>query len=184
MTDRDTIHLYLKSLSKYLSRLEKAAADDVIREIESHIYDALEQQEADGQRGDAKAILAGFGEPRDLAAGYVEHMLEGTAPPAGFRAIQRVKKGATRGLYGTTALLGFSFAAALIFVGLFKPFEPDMVGLWTTKSGNSMMLGISAYPPEGSYEVLGWWIIPVSIGLGVGIGYLTKRLLSILKEKI
>ena len=75
MTDRDTIHAYLKSLSKYLSRLEKADADDVIREIESHIYDALDARGEEGQHASVKDILAGFGAPRDLAAGYVDHIL-------------------------------------------------------------------------------------------------------------
>jgi len=31
MSDRDIIHRYLKSLSRYLSRLESKEADDVIR---------------------------------------------------------------------------------------------------------------------------------------------------------
>jgi uncharacterized membrane protein len=92
MPDRDIIHGYLKSLAKYLSRLENADADDVIREIESHIYDALESHEKEGAENSAEVVLAGFGLPRELAAQYVDHILEGAAPPKGFKAIQRVKK--------------------------------------------------------------------------------------------
>jgi len=183
MTERDAIHQYLTALSKYLARLEKAAADDVIREIESHIYDALEQQEIDGDPVDAKAILAGFGDPRDLAAGYVEHMLEGKAPPKGFKAIQRVKKGATRGLFAVTALLGFGFSLVLLVTGVAKIFEPDLVGLWTTESANSVMMGMR-HTPDGASELLGWWIVPIALGLGLGFAYWTKRILWILKGKL
>jgi len=183
MADRDTIHQYLKSLSKYLARLEKPATEDVIREIESHIYDALEQREKEGNPASVEAILAGFGDPRDLAASYVEHMLEGTAPPKGFRAIQRVKKGATRGLFVATALVGFGFSLALLVTGIAKIFEPDMVGLWTTESANSVMMGIR-HTPSDATELLGWWIVPIALGLGLGLAYWTKRLLWILKDKL
>jgi len=184
MSDRDIIHNYLKSLSKYLSRLEKADAEDVIREIESHIYDVLEAHEADGSKTDAEAILAGFGQPRDLAAGYVEHILEGAAPPSGFKAIQQVKKGATKGLYFGMGLFGYSIALALILIGIYKPFEPEIVGVWVGDPGNSFIVGVVADMPEGTHELLGWWLIPVAIGLGIGIAYLTKRVLSVLKHKL
>ena len=46
MLDRDTIHTFLQSLNKYLSRLNKEDAHEVIKEIESHIYDVIEWKES------------------------------------------------------------------------------------------------------------------------------------------
>lgn len=183
MTDRDTIHKYLKSLSKYLSRLGKADADDVIREIESHIYDALEAREEEGRQAGAEAILAGFGEPRDLAAGYVEHILDGAAPPKGFRAIQRVKKGATKGLYFATLIFGFGISLALVLVGIMKVIDPANVGVWVS-SNETLVIGSLSDVPAGTRELLGWWAVPVLIGLGVGAAYLTRRLTGVLSSKI
>lgn len=181
MTDRDIIHEYLKSLSKYLARLDKAEADEVIREIEGHIYDALDVSETEGG---ASTILKGFGSPRELAAGYVDHILEGSPPPTGFRAIKAVKKGATKGLYYSTGLLGYLFSAALMVVGIMKLFVPEMVGLWVASHGNSIAVGARSQLPEGAEEILGWWIVPFAIGAGLAIAYLTRRLLSILKDKL
>ncbi len=71
MEQRDMIHQYLKELERYLAGLEKAQAQEVLKEIESHIFDVLEQQQGSGQVVDAKAILQGFGEPRQLAFAYI-----------------------------------------------------------------------------------------------------------------
>ena len=184
MPDRDIIHQYLKSLSKYLSRLETSDAEDVIREIESHIYDVLETHEADGSQFNADSILTGFGQPRELAAQYVDHILAGTPPPKGFRAIQKVKKGATRGLYFASGLFGYCVSLTLILVGLAKIIMPEEVGFWVGDSGETIVLGALSDMPGGTYEILGWWAVPVTIGLGIAAAYLTRRVLGILKDKL
>lgn len=184
MQDRDIIHNYLNSFSKYLSRLEKADADEVIREIESHIYDALEAQEAEGQAANAETILVGFGKPRELAAQYVEHILVGAPPPTGFKAIQRVRKGVTSGLYFATGILGYCLSLAAIFLGLYKLFYSQYVGVWSTPEGKSFTISIRDHPYDMTNEMMGWWLVPIAIGFGIGAGYLTKRLLGVLKEQI
>ncbi len=185
MSDRDIIHTYIKSLSKYLSRLEKRDADDVIREIESHIYDVLESNEEAGTIVPASEILEGFGDPRELAAQYVDHILEGTPPPKGFNAIQSVKTGVTWGLVLATAIFGYSVSVGSIFWGLYKLFLPDEVGIWVTADGNSYIIGGSnPIPPGAEYEIVGWWLVPIALCLGIAIGYLTKRLVSTLRQQI
>lgn len=183
MSDRDTIRDYLKSLAKYLSRLEKAEAEDVIREIESHIHDALESHEKEGDPISAESVLAGFGPPRELAGQYVEHVLAGAAPPRGFKAIQRVKKGATKGLYFATAFFGYSMSMASILVGLYKIIQPEMVGFWVSEN-KTLVLGVMSETPAGTREIFGWWAVPFLLGLGAVAAYLTGRILSILKERM
>ena len=184
MSDHDLIHNYFKSLTKYLARLEKTDAEEVIREIESHIYDAMELQEQEGSQSSAQSILEGFGEPRELANRYVEHILKGAPPPKGFRAIQSVKKGMTKGLYYSMGLFGFGMAFALIMVGLAKLFMPDLVGVWSAAEGNSVIIGITDNASQNSEELLGYWIIPIAILLGLGIARLTKRVLAVLKNSL
>lgn len=180
MSDREIVHNYLKTLERYLSRLEKQDADEVISEIESHIFDALDEA---GDDADAAAILEGFGPARDLAAAYVEHMLEGSPPPEGFRAIQTVRKGMTKGLYYSTIGLGYLIGFGLLLLGIMKPFAPESVGLWSTAGGNSLVVGFVEHGPEGTQELLGWWLIPVFLGLGASIVWGTFRLMGILKPK-
>jgi uncharacterized membrane protein len=183
MQNRELIHNYLKSLGKYLSRLDKSDADDVIREIESHIHDALELQEEQYSADGIATILAGFGQPRELAAQYVEHILQGTPPPTGFKAIQSVKKGATLSLYISMGLFGFGVAAMLVLAGFYKIFVPSGVGVWSVTQGNSIIITFSEHTYPNSEELLGLWLIPLAIGLGLAIGRLTWQVLAALKKK-
>lgn len=184
MPERELIHTYLKSLSKYLSRLDKFDAEEVIREIESHILDAIELQEHNGQQPDAQAILDGFGEPRELANQYVEHLLKGSPPPRGFKAIQKVKKGATKTIYYSMGLLGFGISISLIIIGLGKLFMPDVFGLWAITEGNSVTITFSEHAIPNSEELLGYWLIPIAISFGIGIASLTKSVLKVLKDSL
>ena len=172
------------NLSKYLSRLEKHDAEEVIREIESHILDAIEQQEQTGGQSDAQSILDGFGEPRQLANQYVEHLLKGTPPPKGFKAIQRVKKGVTKTIYYSMGILGFGISICLILVGLGKIFMPDLIGVWSVSQGNSVIITFSENTYPDSDELFGYWLSPFAIVMAAGIAYLTKNVLRVLKESI
>ena len=184
MSDSEMIRNYLKSLMKFLSRLDKEDADDVMREIECHIYDVIEIQKQNGQPVNAQALLEGFGRPRDLASKYVDHILDGAPPPKGFKAIQHVKKGATKGLYFATGFFGYIMSITLLGVGIYKTIDPKSVGLWANETGNYAVVGILSEAPVGTQEMLGWWIIPFAVGLGIGGAYLTNRVLSVLKPKM
>tara|TARA_R110000850_G_scaffold104529_7_gene214981 strand:+ start:59 stop:613 length:555 start_codon:yes stop_codon:yes gene_type:complete len=183
MSDREMIHNYLQSLMRFLSRLDQEDAEDVLREIESHIYDVMEMREENGQMIDASAILEGFGQPRDLASQYVDHILKGAPPPRGFRAIQRVRRGATNGLRYATGFGGYVTAAALVAIGFYKLIDPDAVGFWVSQSGESVVIGALSEVPVGTEEILGWWMMPVAIALGIGAAFLTRNLLRVLKLK-
>ena len=85
MSGREQISNYLKSFNRYLASLSSKDAAEVIKEIESHIYDVIDQQEMAGKEADIEGILAGLGAPRVLAENYVSHIQQGTPPPKGFR---------------------------------------------------------------------------------------------------
>jgi uncharacterized membrane protein len=182
MTEPSLIHDFLKNLTKYLSRLDKPDAEEVIREIECHILDAIEQQEQTGGLPDAKSILEGFGEPRELANQYVEHLLKGTPPPEGFKAIQRVKKEVTKTIYYSMGFLGFGISICLLFLGLGKLFMPDLIGVWSAAQGNSVIITFSEHTYLDSDELFGYWLSPFAIVIAVGIAHLTKSVLKVLKQ--
>lgn len=184
MSERDRIDDYLKSLSRHLSRLDRADADEVLREIGSHLDEALAAQAAARRPVDAGQILAGFGPPRELAGRYVEHVLQGSPPPPGFRAIERVKRHATRGLYWATAVSGHGMALALMLLAIGKPLAPSSLGLWANASGSVAVLGVFQQGPAGMHDVLGWWIVPLAAGPAIAAFYLTRRLLAALKPML
>ncbi|OKY27854.1 MULTISPECIES: HAAS signaling domain-containing protein [Thalassotalea] len=184
MSERELINQYLKSLSIYLSRLDKSDANDVIREIESHLYDALELQQQQGKPSNAQVILDGFGEPRLLAQQYVEHVVNGAPPPEGFNAIQKVKRGVTKSLFYTMAFVGYGISLFLIVVGLCKLVMPEAVGVWSASQGNSITITISEHNFPQSQEVFGYWLIPIALLSGGFIAGLTTKILAALKRII
>lgn len=184
MTDREIIHQYLKSLTKYLSRLDKTDTDEVIKEIESHIYDSIEDLEHQGINAHVTGILEGFGQPRQLAEQYVAHILDGASPPTGFKAIQSVKKGVTRSLYYSMASFGFGISLLLALIGIIKIFSPHSIGVWSAAQGNSFAIALSGGLYPNSSELLGFWLIPISLILSFLIGKITWRILKILKQKL
>ncbi|WP_286235414.1 HAAS signaling domain-containing protein [Thalassotalea sediminis] len=182
MSQRTLINQYLTSLSLYLSRLDKSEADEVIREIESHIHDALELQLANGQTQNVQEILDGFGDPRQLANQYVEHIVNGTPPPKGFNAIQKVKRGVTKSLFFSMAIFGYGIAAFLIVIGLCKLLMPDAVGVWSASQGNSIIITLSEHSYPQAQELFGYWLIPVAILAGGFIARVTTSVLVVLKR--
>ncbi|RTE85499.1 MULTISPECIES: hypothetical protein [Gammaproteobacteria] len=181
MLERDLIHTYLKSLAKYLSRLSKPEADEVIREIESHIYDAVELAQEQNGSADIEEILARLGSPRELAAQYTDHILEGRPLPQGFRSMQRIKRGASKGLMVSMAIMGFGFSLVLALIGAAKFIFPDQVGAWSAAQGNSVIIGFTDSVSPSSTEVLGWWFIPVAWLIAAASFYITRKVLAVMK---
>jgi hypothetical protein len=163
--NNEMIHRYLNDLRRYLSRLAPH-----------------ETQAANGQAADVAEILRGFGDARQLAALYVAHIEEGAPPPRGFRAIQSVKKSVTASLYFAMAVFGFSMAFGLLFIAGAKFLLPESVGVWSTPHGDSIVVGFVSVPPMATPEVMGWWIVPVATLLAVGVAWLTRKVLLVLKQ--
>jgi len=182
MDQRQMINQYLNTLQRYLARLSPAEATEVIQEIESHIFDLIEQHQANGQTADAAAILQGFGEPRQLAAQYVAHLTTGAPPPRGFKAIVQVKKTVSAALYYSMAVFGFLTSACLLFLAGAKALTPDAVGVWAMAEGNSLTIAFLAEPFPPEQELLGMTLIPLAIGLGLALFWLTQRILRVLKQ--
>jgi hypothetical protein len=182
MTAYPLISAYLHQLSSRLGKLEKAEAEEVIREIESHIHDVVDQAEARGEEFDIAVLLDGFGPPDALAARYVAHIQTGTPPPAGFRVIQGAKRTVTRGLYYSMGAFGYSIAIACLLLALAKVVEPSQVGVWSVAGGNAVFITWSGSPHPQSQELLGYGLVPVALACAAWCAGLTRRVLQALRR--
>lgn len=182
MTSPLPVRNYMRALSAQLGKLEKADAEEVVREIESHIHDVIDQAEARGEHVDLAALLEGFGPPEALAAQYVAHIRNGAPPPAGFRVIQRVKLTVTRGLYYSMGVFGFSIAIAFLLLALAKVIEPSSVGMWSMAGGASMTVTWSGSPHPDANEVLGYALVPLALVAAAWCAEVTRRVLRVLRR--
>jgi hypothetical protein len=164
---------YLGRLAAALRPLPEADRLSIVAEIESHIAERL----ASGTP--VEAALARLGWPELLARAYLEdHELE--------RALARSSPGlllsnmlgrATRSIValagGFTGLLLYAMGLAFLAIAILKPVAPANVGLWT--GPDLFALGVFAATP-GRNEILGYWLIPLSLAASLGC-YLLAQLL-------
>jgi hypothetical protein len=176
---------YLRQLRSSLRSLPAAQADDIVREIRSHLIDSAGGSAAADRQRLTEAI-ARLGDPTALASTYVMDYLalhaQTTRSP--IVLLRVVALWATRSVEGIVALIlaVLGYAIALIGLGcaLFKPFTPDRIGLWVERvppDDYSFQLGRVAVPPSNAHEVLGWYIIPLGLIVGALAFIATTRYL-------
>ncbi len=182
MTDERRLEAYLDILQARLGALPTAEADDIVREIRSHVRDSTGPK--GGTAGDAvAAVLARLGPPEELAAGYVTAILLARAGSS--RSPWPVLRGFLHwAMYSAAGILplaglvaGYVVAASLFIAALVKPFAPDRVGLWRLAGGEiSLRLGLRGGPPSAGEEILGWWVTPLGLLAGAMAYYLTVHM--------
>lgn len=166
------IDLYLANLRKHLAGLPPDDVEEILRELRGHIAERAGEPAAhDGAR--IEQILRDLGTPEQIGALYradalVTHARASFSPALIIRATIRR---ASKTLVGLAALLagfvGYALGASLILCAILKPFFPTYVGLWINP--HALVLGAEIPRPHG-HELLGWWMIPY--GLGVGMAFI------------
>jgi hypothetical protein len=175
------IDAYLDRLRRCLRSMREEDAHEIVEELRSHILD-----KTDGSASPAAvdAALAGLGTPEDLAAEYLTNDLVSRAqatrsPWLVLRSLFRWASLSAAGfLLLIPSLVSYFVSVVFAWAAFFKPIHPEDTGLWMIPKSNdyefSLHMGFGA-PPVGGHEVLGWWIIPIGLGLGVGLFLLTLQ---------
>ena len=168
MTPQQMIDAYLARFESHLRTTSRRDKEEILREIEAHIRDAAERDD-----GNVASILSRLGEPEALANQYRDVALlqkasRSLSPLVLLRAAVRL---ATKGVFGAFVLfcgvVGYAFGAGLVLVGLIKPIAPAHSGLWMRNGVPVSSGALVVIPPPPAHEVLGWWLIPIALTLGV-----------------
>lgn len=168
MTDETqaAIHDYLSRLKRALRLLPKEDREAIVAEIESHITDCI----AAGTTP-LFEVLESLGTPEELAASYIEQyrLADAIAGSKNISLLFIVLERASRSLLalttGLAAALLYVLAISFAGVAALKPILPGNVGMWV--GPDVFVLGAIEKAPAGVHELLGYWIIPVSIALAV-----------------
>jgi len=179
------IEAYLSRLRRNLRGLPAAEVEEIIRELRSHILDRL-SAEGEPNAASVDASLTRLGSTEELADAYVTDsvlaQVEVSRSP--WRVLSALFRWASLSVAGFVVLLGcivgYVLGAALFLCAIFKPFHPHTAGLWmiSDSSGDwelSIRMGFGGIPANG-HELLGWWMVPAGLILGVGLVLLTTRL--------
>ncbi len=178
--DAGKAHLdtYLHQVQRHLGGLPDAEARETIAELRSHVLDKVA---GDLSVRAIEAALDELGSPREVARLNVTERvaaeLETNRSP--WRVFSAIGRLASLSVYGVFAffvsLFGYALAVGFVLTALIKPFNPSHTGLWVRSENSfSWMVGVTDHPGRG-HELLGWWIIPIGLGLGLVLGWLTWR---------
>jgi uncharacterized membrane protein len=167
------IELYLSKLREQLGGLPADDVEEILRELRGHIAERVAASDSERTAAPIDAVLRQLGTPEQIGSLYRADALAAHARTSFSPSliIQATTRWATRTAVGFLAFLagmvGYALGVSLIVCAVLKPFFPADVGLWISRHG--MVLG-AELPRAHGQELLGWWIIPY--GLGVGLAFI------------
>jgi len=174
------LEAYLGELRARLRRLPEAEVAEIVEEMRSHVRDRVGEGVALTKEA-VGAALERLGSPEELAALYVTdsllvHAERSWSPWLVFSSIFRWATVSVAGFFAFLGLLvGFVLSASFLIAALVKPFS-SRAGLWRVDGDSvSLHLGLGPGPPPTGQELLGWWIVPLGLLVGVGGIWLTTR---------
>lgn len=179
MARSELIYNYLSDLEVYLSRVSEVQAKEVVKEIESHIFDSLPLQPEPEDEA-IRIILGRLGTPRELAAGYIEHLTDGAEPPKGLKRLARVKKQVGWSMYLLICFMGYLTGSLSLAIAIIKLVNPTSFNVWIAEHGDSIILSTSQANLE-SQHISVFMLIPIAVSIGVATIYLTFRISRVLK---
>jgi uncharacterized membrane protein len=175
---------YLSRLRQRLRGMNDEDAREIVEELRSHITDKAAVSGVVTAAGVEEA-LAGLGSPEELASQYMTDDLLARAEVSRspVRILESLFRWASLSVAGflvlLAAIMGYFFGVVFILVAALKPFHSQTAGLWVFPNGAgdyeiSVRLGFGSAPVSGR-EVLGWWIVPLGLGVGCALVMLTTR---------
>jgi len=166
---------YLAQVRRGLRGISDSEIREVLEELRAHVLDRVE---GDLTPESVEAALAALGTPREVArinvTERVAAVMEQDRPVFGVLAAVVRLAGLSIAGFGLfiASLIGYGLAGGLAFTAVWKPFDPEHVGFWS--SGHGFTMGTLDNPT--SPDLLGWWIIPISLAGAAVAAYVTWRL--------
>jgi hypothetical protein len=176
----ERLELYLQTVANHLKSLPSEDRTEIVRELRSHVLDRVKGDLSDAS---VSATLATLGDPHEIARINLRMRtalaIQPEAPLTVGRSLGRLAILGGRALLTFVfSLAGYAFSGCWIFTALAKPFAPDRVGLWLLPDATgdlSLSLGRRNEGGINGHDLLGWWIIPVGLAIGILCAVLTYR---------
>ena len=169
---------YIKRLKWSLSKLPSEDSKEIIQEVQGHLQDRLQESET---LEDFEKVFNEFGPPDEYARSFLENyevsVALASASPwqiliQNFRMIGD-SIGRAIPVFGIALL--YLLSISIILMGILKPLFPNNIGLWASTNPFHFAFGMNL-SQDPANEILGYWIIPISIAFGSGLFIFTSTL--------
>ncbi|MBB2148098.1 HAAS signaling domain-containing protein [Pedobacter gandavensis] len=153
---------YMKRVKKVTNSLSKESQDDIYMEINSHIFEAI-QQSTEGNEIDALLdIIEKLGSPEEVLKPLVadKKLEQATTTFNPIHILKALALNFTNGFSYIIFFVSYLLLLGFVFLIFAKILHPNETGLFL-KDGQFKVLGISSgTEQDGFTEVLGSWFIP------------------------
>ncbi len=175
MIAHEAAQQYLDRLKRALRFLPAEDRDAIIAEIESHIADRTSV----GGKSIADTLET-LGDPDELARAYIEQykledaVVRSAHPTLLITILEKTGRSLAAGFLGLISLTCYLSSIVFAAMAVLKPILPQNVGYWVGPHAHT--LGILDKAPENKVEVLGYWMIPVALMLGLLFFFIGRAL--------
>jgi len=158
----------------------------LLLEIKDHLYSNFEQQKGSNEVTRLQVAIEQMGNPDEFIRPLVTDLLFADAartlnPRTAFSGlVLHLSRGLKAVIVSSLFGVGYLLSVAFLLVAVLKPFSPDTVGLFAN-AGGSFTLGILDAVPKGSTELLGYWVIPLSLALAILLYVVLTKGLRVLR---
>ncbi len=179
---------YFRRLERLIRALDETQRRELEIEIKGHLMESFQSQTSGSEAERLLNAIERLGEPES----YIKPMLAERLLSSASKSLRPIY--VLKGLYyhfvggvrkvfaGGLFVLGYILIFILAASGVLKIFFPRHVGLFLYEKGG-FLFGMTLNPERVRTEVLGYWIIPICLGLAFVLYIGLTKLLKVLKKK-
>ena len=173
---------YIKSVRKNISILSEEDKLDILMEINSHIYEALQEEGKKDEVANILNITENLGTPEDYLAPLIaEKKVRQAGRTFNPRHVwQALRLNFSKGFVYVIISLLYLLLSVFGLLIVAKIVKPSSIGLFYL--GDSFQAFGFVSDPEGMTEILGFWFIPLAIVSAI-IFYILITMLFRLRRK-
>jgi uncharacterized membrane protein len=178
---------YFNRIDKMIRSLDRTQKEETKLEIQDHLLESFQNEKEDKEAVKLLNAIEKMGEPEEYLKPMVADKLLTKASNTMSPLI--ILKGLYYYLYGgikrfivsLSFIMGYILALCFLVIAILKFFIPNSTGLFLYPDGDLKFgLDINA---AAAKEILGYWIVPIGIGLSSLTYFILTRFLRSLKSK-
>lgn len=163
--------------------LSKGGQQEIVMEIESHMYESLQKTSSESEIDALLATLEKLGEPEDFLVEMVADRKMEEAAESGnpLHLLQAFRMNIGKGIGHVLLAILYFFTFIFSLLIPLKLIFPHNVGYF--KQANDFVFFGYLSDHEASMEILGWWFIPLVMGVVVLLYFSIVSLLRLLVKR-
>jgi len=172
MTEHDVradveLESYLLRLAAELATVPELERSDILMETRSHVAERIRRAPATT----VQQVLVDLGPPEEYAHRFLPDASMSTAEPGTLGDIAALATGGWLAMpLLLLVMLAYAIAGLWVIVALIKIGDPAGTGVWVDRtSGHLVSAGLGMKANVDAREVIGYWLVPICLGIAYGI---------------